>query len=87
MQRELKSAGVPFRTFEVLNLGRYERQAYLNVGGRLSGKKKDQALARKERELRELNLKAYRAEPLGGGSFQWGRQAGSLFPFQNVIHL
>ncbi len=69
VQRDLKTAGKPFRAFEVLNLGRYERQAYLNVGGRLSGKKKEQALARKEQEFRELILKAYRAEPLGGGSF------------------
>ncbi|EQD69014.1 DNA methylase N-4/N-6 domain protein, partial [mine drainage metagenome] len=28
-QRELKASGKPFRAFEVLNLGRYERQAYL----------------------------------------------------------
>ena len=69
VQRDLKTAGKPFRAFEVLNLGRYERQAYLNVGGRLSGKKKEQALARKEQEFRDLILKAYRAEPLGGGSF------------------
>ncbi len=37
--------------------------------GRLSGKKKEQALAHKEQEFRELILKTYRAEPLGGGSF------------------
>ena len=42
-----------FRAFEVLNLGRYERQAYLNVAGRLTGKKKEQALARKEQEFRD----------------------------------
>jgi site-specific DNA-methyltransferase (adenine-specific)/adenine-specific DNA-methyltransferase len=47
VQRELKAGGQPFRAFEVLNLGRYERQAYLNVAGRLTGKKKEQALARK----------------------------------------
>ncbi|EQD54395.1 DNA methylase N-4/N-6 domain protein, partial [mine drainage metagenome] len=29
VQRELKASGKPFRAFEVLNLGRYERQAYL----------------------------------------------------------
>ncbi len=34
---ELKAAGKDFRAFEVLKLGRYERQAYLNVGGRLTG--------------------------------------------------
>ena len=64
VQRELKAGGKPFRAFEVLNLGRYERQAYLNVAGRLTGKKKEQALARKEQEFRDLILKAYRAEPL-----------------------
>jgi hypothetical protein len=72
VQRELKSAGRPFRAFEVLNLGRYERQAYLNVGPRLSAKKKAEALARKEQEFRDLILKAYRAEPLGGGGFDPG---------------
>lgn len=74
VQRELKAGGKPFRAFEVLNLGRYERQAYLNVAGRLAGKKKEQALARKEQEFRELILKAYRAEPLQGGT---GGNAGS----------
>ncbi len=68
VQRELKSSGKPFRAFEVLNLGRYERQAYLNVGGRLSGKKKADALARKEQEFRDLILRAYKAEPLGAGT-------------------
>ena len=33
VQRELKKAEKDFRAFEVLNLGRYERQAYINVGG------------------------------------------------------
>jgi site-specific DNA-methyltransferase (adenine-specific)/adenine-specific DNA-methyltransferase len=31
VQRELKAADKDFRAFEVLNLGRYERQAYLDV--------------------------------------------------------
>ena len=77
VQRALKAGGQPFRAFEVLNLGRYERQAYLNVAGRLTGKKKEQALARKEQEFRDLILKAYRAEPLGGGSFGPGSAGGS----------
>jgi site-specific DNA-methyltransferase (adenine-specific)/adenine-specific DNA-methyltransferase len=48
VQREKKAAEEDFRAFEVLNLGRYERQAYLNVGGRLTGKRKAQALPRKK---------------------------------------
>ena len=78
VQRDLKKEGKPFRAFEVLNLGRYERQAYLNVTGRLSGKKKEQALAKKEQEFRELILKAYRAEPLADASFFHGKNGSRL---------
>ena len=78
VQRELKASGKPFRAFEVLNLGRYERQAYLNVGGRLSGKEREKALAQKEREFRELILRAYKAQPFEGSSFFHGKNAGRL---------
>lgn len=77
-QRELRESGKPFRAFEVLNLGRYERQAYLNVGGRLTGKQKEQALAQKEREFRDLILRAYKAQPLEGESFFHGKNSGRL---------
>ncbi|MBS1560117.1 MAG: site-specific DNA-methyltransferase [Bacteroidetes bacterium] len=77
-QRDLKAKGSPFRAFEVLNLGRYERQAYLNVNGRLTGKQKEQALARKEQEFRELILKAYRSEPLSDASFFHGKNGNRL---------
>ncbi len=66
VQREKKAAEQAFRAFEVLNLGRYERQAYLNVGGRLTGAQKEQVLAQKENEFRELILRAYKATGFGG---------------------
>ncbi|MEB8488000.1 MULTISPECIES: DNA methyltransferase [Acidithiobacillus] len=66
VQRVLKAASKDFRAFEVLNLGRYERQAYLNVGGRLTSAQKAQALAQKENEFRELILRAYKATGFGG---------------------
>ncbi|MCX6980337.1 MAG: DNA methyltransferase [Verrucomicrobia bacterium] len=78
VQRELKANGKPFRAFEVLNLGRYERQAYLNVAGRLTGNAKAKALARKEQEFRDLILKAYRAEPLPDAAFFHGKNGGRL---------
>jgi hypothetical protein len=65
VQREKKNSGQPFRAFEVLNLGRYERHAYLNVGGRMSVGQRAQALAQKEREFRELILRAYKAAGFG----------------------
>jgi len=66
VQREKKVVEQDFRAFEVLNLGRYERQAYLNVGGRLTGAQKAQALAQKESTFRELILRAYKATGFGG---------------------
>jgi DNA modification methylase len=65
VQRSLKAAENEFRAFEVLNLGRYERQAYLNIAGRLTEEQRFEALAEKEREFRDLILRAYKASPLG----------------------
>ena len=78
VQRAQQADGKPFRAFEVLNLGRYERQAYLNVSGRLSREQKEEALAQKEREFRELILRAYKAQPLEDASFFHGRNGGRL---------
>jgi DNA modification methylase len=66
VQRKKKALEQDFRAFEVLNLGRYERQAYLNVSGRLTERQKVQALAQKEGDFRELILRAYKATGLGG---------------------
>lgn len=78
VQRELKAADKPFRAFEVLNLGRYERQAYLNVGGRLSSEQRAAALEAKAREFRELILRAYKAETLEIDGFFHGKAGGRL---------
>jgi site-specific DNA-methyltransferase (adenine-specific)/adenine-specific DNA-methyltransferase len=44
----------------------------------LSGKQKEEALAQKEREFRDLILRAYKAQPLEGESFFHGKNAGRL---------
>ena len=69
-----------FRAFEVLNLGRYARQAYLHIGGRLNATQKQAALAAKEAEFRALILRAYKAQPLpeAAGSFFHGSHNGRL---------
>ena len=80
VQRQQRKDGKSFRAFEVLNLGRYERQAYLHLGGRLTGAQKEAALAEKERQFRELILRAYKAQPLpeAAGSFFHGSHNGRL---------
>jgi site-specific DNA-methyltransferase (adenine-specific)/adenine-specific DNA-methyltransferase len=78
VQRELKAAEKPFRAFEVLNLGRYERAAYLHVGGRLTAAQREQALAAREREFHALILRAYRGEAIDGDGFFHGKRNGRL---------
>lgn len=78
VQRELKAEDKPFRAFEVLNLGRYERQAYLNVSPRLSREQREQALTTKEQQYRELILNAYKADPIENDGFFNGKRNGRL---------
>src|SRR5680860_1099359 len=107
VQRERKDKGESFRAFEVLNLGRYERQAYLGVNafvrhsrgsgnpeiveldsGSSAGMTREErqrhVLAQKEREFRDLILRAYKATPLTGENAQshdeffHGHQSGRL---------
>ncbi|MEX1046186.1 MAG: site-specific DNA-methyltransferase [Actinomycetota bacterium] len=78
VQRELGAEGKLFRPFEVLNLGRYERQAYLNVSPRLSTNRREATLAIKEKEFRDLILRAYRAQQLEGDSFFHGKLGSRL---------
>jgi site-specific DNA-methyltransferase (adenine-specific)/adenine-specific DNA-methyltransferase len=78
VQRERRAKDETFRPFEVLNLGRYERQVYLNVSGRLTSKQREHALAKREQEFRELILKAYRAEPLPEAGFFHGKTGARL---------
>ena len=78
IQRELKNEGKPYAAFEVLNLGKYQRHAYIDVSHRLSGKAKEKALAAKEKEFRELILKAYKSQPLPNDEFFHGKSGNRI---------
>jgi SAM-dependent methyltransferase len=64
VQRELKSAGKDYRAFELLNLGKYERQHYVGVNETLRDEEKRKQLQAKERDFTDLILRAYKAEPV-----------------------
>jgi DNA modification methylase len=64
VQRKLKKDGVDFRAFEILNVGRYERENYLNVNDDLRAEEKAQQAAKKEKEFVKLIITAYKAEPV-----------------------
>ena len=64
-QRELKKEGKNFRAFEILNVGRYERENFLAVNEDLRAGEKAKQAERKEKEFVKLIISAYKAEPVG----------------------
>ena len=78
VQRELKGKGQDYRAFELLNLGRYERQHYIGVNPNLREAEQQQQLAEKETAFLDLILRAYRAERTEGFQTFHGKKAGRL---------
>ena len=78
VQRELKKQGEDYRAFEILNLGKYERQHYVGVNANLLDEQQRQQLAEKERKFVKLILTAYRAEEIKGFSRFEGKRNNRL---------
>jgi DNA modification methylase len=78
VQRELKTSGKDYRAFEILNLGKYERQHYVGVNPNLREAEQQAQLAQKEAAFLDLILKAYRAEKTDGFATFHGKKAGRL---------
>jgi len=64
VQRELKKAGKDFRAFEILNIGKYEREKFLGVNENLREEEKRIQRENKEKEFIKLILSAFKAEPV-----------------------
>lgn len=69
VQRELQASGKDFRAFEILNLGKYERQFFMD--DLTNGKRKA-----KEDLYVDLILEAYKAKRIDGHSALHGQKAG-----------
>lgn len=78
VQRQLKEQGKDYRAFEILNLGKYERQHYLGVNADLRDTEKQQQLEAREAAFLELILRAYQAEKITGFSSFHGKKAARL---------
>lgn len=78
VQRQLKAEGKDYRAFEILNLGKYERQHFIGVNPDLREEQKQQQMAAKETAFLELILRAYRAEKTDGFATFHGKRAGRL---------
>ncbi|MBX9811256.1 MAG: site-specific DNA-methyltransferase [Burkholderiales bacterium] len=78
VQRQLKQEGKPYRAFEILNLGKYERQHFIGMNPDLREAQKQKQIEEKEKAFVELILRAYRAEPVAGFASFHGKKAGRL---------
>jgi DNA modification methylase len=78
VQRELKAEGKDYRAFEILNLGKYERQHYIGVNPNLREAEQQKQLEEKEAAFLDLILRAYRAEKTDGFATFHGKKAGRL---------
>jgi DNA modification methylase len=78
VQRELKTDGKDYRAFEILNLGKYERQHYVGVNLNLREEQRQKQLEEKEAAFLDLILRAYRAERTDGFASFNGKKAGRL---------
>ena len=86
VQRERKAADKTYRAFEILNLGKYERQHFVALrsedsASRLTELREEERAkiaAAKEAAFVDLILKAYKAEPTTGLRTFHGKKAGRL---------
>ncbi len=78
VQRQLKAEGKDYRAFEILNLGKYERQHYIGVNPNLREAEQQKQLEEKEAAFLDLILRAYRAEKTEGFATFHGKKAGRL---------
>ena len=78
VQRQLKEEEKNWRAFEILNLGKYERQHYIGVNPSLREEEKQKQLEAKEKDFLNLILHAYRAESVSQFNTFQGKKAGRL---------
>ena len=78
VQRQIKAESKDYRAFEILNLGKYERQHYIGVNPNLREAEQQKQLEEKEAAFVDLILRAYRAEKTDGFQTFHGKKAGRL---------
>ena len=86
VQRELKQSNKNYRAFEILNLGKYERQHYIGVNMNLREKDREKQLAEKEKDYVKMILQAYSAKPVSQISVFHGKKAGRMVAIGPVNH-
>lgn len=78
VQRELKKEGKDYRAFEILNLGKYEREHFIGVNPNLREEEQQRQRQARETEFLNLILRAYQAEKVDGFAAFHGKKSGRL---------
>lgn len=78
VQRELKQDGKDYRAFEILNLGKYERQHFVGVNPNLREEEQQKQLREREEAFLSLIMRAYQAEAIDGFAAFHGKKSGRL---------
>ncbi len=78
VQRQRKAEDQDYRAFEILNLGKYERQHFIGINPNLREEQQQQQLAAKEADFLALILRAYKAEPTTGLKTFHGKKGGRM---------
>lgn len=81
VQREMKEQGKPYRAFEVLNLGKYERKYFMGVNLDLTEKEQKKQLEQKQESYLTLILDGYKAKRADGLKMLHGVKA------QRFVHV
>ncbi len=66
VQRELKRENKPYRAFEILNLGKYERKYFLGINTDLPEEEQSRQLEQKQGQYINLVLEGYKAKRVKG---------------------
>ncbi|MEA3248341.1 MAG: hypothetical protein U9Q73_01410, partial [Nanoarchaeota archaeon] len=78
VQRKMKKDNKDYRAFEILNLGKYERQHYIGINPNLREEEQEKQIAQKEKEFTTMILSAYRAEGIKGFKTFYGKKGARL---------
>src|SRR5258708_5263510 len=78
VQRQMKKEGKDYRAFELLNLGKYERQHYIGVNPNLRYEEKQKQIEQKETEFVELILRAFQAQAVTGFRTFQGKKSSRM---------
>ncbi len=85
VQRQLKKESKNYRAFEILNVGKYEREYYINhVSKDLREEEKKRIRANKEKEYINLILSAYKAEPVESFNTFVGKKRDRLIAIGSI---